>query len=69
MDPTKTAALRDWPTPKKKIDLQSFLGFANFHRCFIYNFTNVALPLNRLTGDVLWDWTSKCQVALDTIKV
>ena len=68
MDPTKTAALRDWPVPKKKKDLQSFLGFANFYRRFIYDFAEVALPLNRLTGDVPWEWTSECQVAFDMIK-
>jgi hypothetical protein len=48
MDPTKTAALHNWPTPKKKKDLQSFLGFANFYRRFIYDFAEVAFPLNRL---------------------
>ena len=68
MDPTKTTALRDWPMPKKKKDLQSFLGFANFYRRFIYDFAEVALPLNRLTGDVAWEWTTECQAAFDMIK-
>ena len=68
MDPTKTAAPCDWPTPKKKKDLQSFLGFTNFYQRFIYDFTETALPLNHLTEDVPWDWTAKCQAALDIIK-
>ena len=31
IDNTKTAAVRDWPTPKNLKELQSFLGFANFY--------------------------------------
>jgi len=27
MDPSKTAAIRDWPIPTKKKELQRFLGF------------------------------------------
>ena len=29
--------IRDWPEPRKVKDIQSFLGFANFYRRFIYN--------------------------------
>jgi hypothetical protein len=32
MDPTKTSAIHDWPTPTKKKELQRFLGFCNFYR-------------------------------------
>ena len=30
MDPKKVAAVKDWPTPTMKKDIQSFLGFYNF---------------------------------------
>ena len=30
MDPKKVAVLNTWPTPLKKRDVQSFLGFCNF---------------------------------------
>lgn len=31
MDPSKVAAIREWPKPKKKKELQVFLGFTNFY--------------------------------------
>ena len=68
MNPLKTKAIREWPAPTKKKDLQSFIGFANYYRRFIQNFSEVALPLNRLTGDVPWDWSSDCQSAFEQIK-
>lgn len=37
MDPSKTNAVRNWPTLKSVKDLQQFLGFANFYRKFIQN--------------------------------
>ena len=42
MDPLKVAAVKDWPVPKSKVEVQSFLGFVNFYRCFIRNFGNIA---------------------------
>ncbi len=31
MDPIKIAGIAEWPTPTKKRELQSFLGFTNFY--------------------------------------
>ncbi len=31
MDPMKVAGIAEWPTPTKKKELQSFLGFTNFY--------------------------------------
>jgi hypothetical protein len=68
MNPLKTKAIRDWPVPTQKKDLQSFLGFANYHRRFIHDFSEIALPLNRLVSDVPWEWTPDCQAAYKKIK-
>ena len=32
MDPTKIKAVKTWPIPKTKKQLQAFLGFCNFYR-------------------------------------
>jgi hypothetical protein len=32
MDTSKIQVIRDWPTPRKGKDVQSFLGFANFYK-------------------------------------
>ena len=61
MDPTKISAISDWPTPKNKKEVQCFLGFANFYRRFIKNFSKIAKPLTLLTGNEPWSWTTDQQ--------
>ena len=48
-DPAKLQAIRDWPSPKTVRDVQSFLGFANWLRRFIKDFSKIASPLTALT--------------------
>jgi len=49
MDPVKVQGIADWPTPESVKDVQSFLGFCNFYRIFIKNFSDITCPLNNLT--------------------
>jgi len=49
-DPTKIAAVAEWPKPKNVKQLQSFLGFCNYYRRFIPNFARVAKPLYVMTS-------------------
>jgi RNase H-like domain found in reverse transcriptase len=68
MDPVKTNAITDWPTPTTKKELQSFLGFMNFYRRFIKDFAKVAAPLNKLTGKTEWIWEEDQQWAFNILK-
>ena len=45
----KVQVIQDWPEPQKIKDIQSFLGFANFYRCFILHYSDIAVPLTCLT--------------------
>src|SRR6266481_5679069 len=55
--------------PWKSRDIMSFLGFANFYRCFIYGYSEITIPLTRLTQkNVAWDWTNNCQEAFNKLK-
>jgi hypothetical protein len=45
----KVQTIQDWPEPRRVKDIQSFLGFANFYQRFIYNFSDITVPLTRLT--------------------
>jgi len=57
MDPVKVAGVADWPEPSNKREVQSFLGFANFYRQFIKDFSHHACPLFNLTwNDQKWQW-------------
>ena len=68
MDPTKTEAITSWPALTKKKELQSFLGFLNFYRRFIRNFTELSLPLTKLTGKAEWAWEQEQQDAFNALK-
>jgi hypothetical protein len=57
MDPVKIAGVADWPTPSNKKEVQSFIGFINFYRCFIPGFSHYACALFDLTmKDVGFIW-------------
>ena len=69
MDPTKVNAITLWPAPYKVKDLQSFLGFANFHHHFIWNYSNICVPLMHLTHKMaIWNWSTACDKAFELLK-
>jgi len=49
MSEDKVQAVLEWKTPKSLMEVQSFLGFANFYLRFILNYSRVARPLMELT--------------------
>jgi len=69
MSQSKVDAILKWPAPKNVKQIQSFLGFANFYRRFIYNYSNIVIPLTRLTRKgIPWDWTNKVDSAFRALK-
>ena len=69
MDPVKVAGVADWPKPTNKKQVQSFLGFTNFYRRFIRDFSHHARPLFDLTGkSAPWVWGEAQQSAFDELK-
>ncbi len=49
MDPAKIAGINKWPVPQTIKQVQAFLGFCNFYRHFIKDFSHIAHPLFNLT--------------------
>jgi hypothetical protein len=49
MGPSKVQTILDWQTPTSIRGVQCFLGFANFYRKFIKNYSKIVLPLTELT--------------------
>ena len=69
MSNTKVKTIQEWPEPKKVKDIQSFLEFANFYRCFIFNYSDIVIPLTHLTRkDTPWNFDDKCRMAFNTLK-
>ncbi len=48
MDQGKVEAVRNWPQPTTVKELQRFLGFANFYRRFIAQYSQMSAPLTSL---------------------
>ena len=57
------------PPPESKTDVQAFLGFVNFYRRFIWDFSAKARSLFDLTrSEQVWTWSGKKQTAFEDLK-
>lgn len=69
MSEEKIKVVKDWPQPKNVKDIQSYLGFLNFNRQFIKDYSKIALPLTLLTRkDTPFVWTEAQEQAFQTLK-
>ncbi|KAK1788748.1 hypothetical protein P4O66_002560 [Electrophorus voltai] len=70
MDPTKVKAVENWPRHTSVHLVQRFLGFTNFYRRFIKNFSAFAASLITLTRKVSgrFCWSTEPQQAFDELK-
>ena len=48
MDPTKVETVLSWLAPQSVLEIQTFLGLANFYRRFIKNFSRLLVPITAL---------------------
>lgn len=69
MEPAKIQTVVEWKEPNNVKETQAFIGFANYYRRFIRDFSRIALPLTEITkkGN-LFAWDEKCQTAFDALK-
>jgi len=65
----KIQTISDWPEPQKVKDIQSFLGFANFYHQFIFNYSDIVVPLTRLTqNNAPWNFSEDCRRSFNALK-
>ena len=69
MDPHKVEAVVNWRTPSNLKEVQGFVGFANFYRRFIKDFSKLVKPLVALTRkDTPFLWSPECSQAFESVK-
>ncbi|KAK5885228.1 hypothetical protein CesoFtcFv8_018960 [Champsocephalus esox] len=69
MDPAKVSDVANWPTPDNRKKVQQFLGFANFYRRSLRNFSAIASPLHALTSPhVQFVWNPQAEKSFLELK-
>ena len=57
-----------WPTPTKRKEVQAFLGFANYYRRFIANYSSKVRQLINLSRHVPFSLGQAQQQSFDELK-
>jgi len=71
MSTAKVEAILSWKAPTSVTEVQSFLGFANFCRRFIRDYSRIARPLTELTkkeAGIVWAWNQHAEEAFQELK-
>ena len=69
MSDNKVKIIQDWLKFKKVKDIQFFLGFANFYCWFIFNYSDIIIPLTHLIQkDIPWKFNTFYQDAFNSFK-
>src|SRR5882672_5358135 len=69
MDSAETDTVSTWLIPTNLKAVQAFLGFANFYQRFIVGFSDIVIPLIRLTRkDTPFTWGPDQTKAFETLK-
>jgi len=69
VDPEKIRAVKQWERPTTVKGVRGFIGFANYYREFVPDFSTIAMPLTVLTKkDVPFVWSEQCEEAFQRLK-
>jgi hypothetical protein len=58
----------DWIALSLVWDMQCFLGFTNFYRLFIKNYSKIVIPLTHFTREEKFVWNEKAEEAFEALK-
>ena len=68
--PEKVSAVTSWPTPSTVKAVQQFVGFTNYYRSFIPDYSALANPLTNLTKkNTPFIWSAECDTAFHQLKL
>jgi hypothetical protein len=67
-DPSKLEAISNWPMPQTGKGMQSFLGFCNYLRNHVPNYSTLASPLEQCKSRSTISWNSELTNAFQSLK-
>jgi len=68
IDPESINSVKNWPEPKCTREVESFLGFVNYHREHIPHLAELAVPMYALTGKNPFKWTQEHSAVFRQLK-
>ncbi|PNX98730.1 retrotransposon protein, partial [Trifolium pratense] len=69
VDPSEVEAVLNWERSKNISEVKSFLGLPGYYRRFIMRFSQIALPLTRLTRkETPFVWNEECEQSFQKLK-
>ncbi len=69
MNSRKMQAVVDWSTLNNLTQMQFFIDFCNFYRCFIKNFSKIVRSMIQLTQKkIIFEWNEVCQIIFNHMK-
>lgn len=68
VDPSKIAAIKEWPVPKNSKGLRGFLGLTGYYRKFIHHYGIIAAPLTSMLKKNAFAWTDNGLQAFADLK-
>ena len=76
-DPMKVEKIKNWKLPKTIADLRKFLGFCNYYRKFIKNYSGISAPLEGMLSNIdkkksekqiIIEWKENLKDSFDALK-
>ncbi|XP_076293044.1 uncharacterized protein LOC143215119 [Lasioglossum baleicum] len=68
-NPEKISTSREWPRPRNKSEVKSFLGLCTYFSRFVKNDATVARPLFDLTENKSFVWSEEAEKAFEELKI
>ena len=70
IDSVKVTGVWEWPILESQTNVQAFLGFVDFYRYFIQDFSAIAqLLFDLICSDWTWKWGDKEWAAFEALKM